>query len=167
MESIDFSFCWIDDSFASLFNSIIKAHNSYRNEAKWITGLRGEVDNITYKSGGLLEIYLNSNKISDNFIEKLCESLKNDQYLALLSLRNNSITNKGIENLITILKISNKTLINVELIGNPGYPNKELIEELAENFKKRPNKKKLLPLFIEKHWVDRELLNLILFSQSK
>ena len=59
-------------------------------------GLRGEkpknLDEI-----GLKEFYLHHNRLGDNFIRSLSKVVKYDQYLRVLDLRFNKITDKVIK----------------------------------------------------------------------
>ena len=60
-------------------------------------GLRGEkpknLDEI-----GLKEFYLHHNKLSDSFIKAFSKTIKYDQYLRVIDLKYNKITEESIKN---------------------------------------------------------------------
>lgn len=58
-------------------------------------GLRGEKP-INLEEIGLKEFYLSHNKLSSNFIRTFSKTLKYDQYLRVIDLRNNKINEKSI-----------------------------------------------------------------------
>lgn len=61
----------------------------------WVHGLRGEKPK-NLEAIGLKEFYLNNNRLGNNFIRAIAKVLKYDEYLRVLDLRNNRITETSI-----------------------------------------------------------------------
>ena len=90
-----------------------------RDQVVWMCGLRGEKPKNLHDIG-LKEFYLHHNKLGDECMSALSKVIKYDEYLRVLDLRNNKITEKSLkQDLMPVLK-NNFSLTNIDLRRNPG-----------------------------------------------
>ena len=83
-------------------------------------GLRGEKPN-DINSIGLKEFYLHHNKLGDEFVKAFSKTIKYDQYLRVVDLRYNRISEPVTKSdLLPALK-HNSSLTNLDLRHNNGY----------------------------------------------
>jgi len=161
IQNLDLSYNNINDSFAQSFRKMIVAHTQWRNDIVWLSGLRGIKPSSSLNRSGLFVISLAYNRISDEFAEELSKALKIDNYITVVDLRNNSITEKGVDFLLNILVEDNTKLINLDLRDNPGFVPKsktKLIQKLERNISKLKKDKEFYKIITENNWINTELL---------
>jgi len=88
-----------------------------RDQVVWMYGLRGEKP-ASMEEIGLKEFYLHHNKLAVDFIKALSKTVKYDQYMRVIDLRHNRITEGCLkQDFLPALK-SNSSLTNVDLREN-------------------------------------------------
>ena len=83
-------------------------------------GLRGEKPK-NLEEVGLKEFYLHHNKLGEQFIKSLAKVLKYDQYLRVLDLKFNKISENTIKKELMPSLRNNQSLTNIDLRKNPGF----------------------------------------------
>ena len=91
-----------------------------RDVKKWESSLRGRKPDQTIDETGLKEFILHHNFLGYQFLKSLSNRLKNDSYLRLLDLRNNSMDHENLVEFMDYLK-HNKSVMALDLRYNPGF----------------------------------------------
>lgn len=136
---LNFSDCNLTDKTGTHLSGIIKQQTHYSIDGLWFNQLRGG-SYARPVSQGLCAIEMHGNHISDATIHKLCSVLMNDEWVRGICFRNNDITNRTTESIVSLVK-SNRSLLAFDLKGNHIDPTTlSLLEKSCdENRKKMPN----------------------------
>jgi Ran GTPase-activating protein (RanGAP) involved in mRNA processing and transport len=86
-------------------------------------GLRGEKPK-NLEDIGLKEFYLSHNRLGDNFMKSLAKTIKYDEYLRVIDLRYNKITESSLKPEFLAALKSNSSLTNLDLRHNTGFSKK-------------------------------------------
>ena len=107
------------DSYGNIIARIISRQTYRRDLTIWLCGIRNEKPKNEYKLG-LISINLNGNNLSKYSAECITKSLASDQYIRSITLKNNKFQRNECKKFIYMMR-KNRTLLNVDLRGNPGY----------------------------------------------
>ena len=110
----------MDSDTGRFISKIISTQSERRDQIVWACGLRGEVPEGQSHRSGLSKIIIENNGFNDNFLFHLIHALNYDEYIQILSLKNNKISEEGVKECCRLLK-SNRSLLSLDLRHNPGY----------------------------------------------
>ncbi len=124
----------------------------------WLAGLRGEAPKGQKHKEGLQSLILRYNSFKDYTASGINRVLTYDVYVKSVDLRNNIIKEKGVKELVGLAK-TNKTILNLDLRGNPGFSSlyhRKLAIKLLNNIRKAQQTKEV----DEQKWMNPELLTI-------
>jgi S-ribosylhomocysteine lyase LuxS involved in autoinducer biosynthesis len=99
-----------------------------RDEYKWKSCLRiGREPSVDIINKGLKEFILHHNNLGANFIRSMSERIKNDDYLRFIDLRFNKLPSDLIMQFLKTVN-SNQYLVGLDLRGNIGYADSEIVK---------------------------------------
>ena len=160
--NINLSHNSITGETGAMIKKVIVCHAERRDLKVWAASLRNEPPPANYWKQGLSLFTLSHNKLGDDFVHSLGNSINYDNYLGVLDLSHNKISRSGVLNLLQMLR-ENEGLVNLDLRGNPGYSSmlhKSLVLNLLKNIdglKKVPDK---FIYSMEQNWINRNLLEI-------
>ncbi|CDW82224.1 UNKNOWN [Stylonychia lemnae] len=156
LEVIDFSCNGITDDCGGLLAKIVQEQSEMRDQVVWLHGLRGEKPK-NLEEIGLKEFHLCYNKLGSNFIKALAKVVKYDEYLRVIDLKFNKITDNVVKSdLIPALK-NNNSLTNLDLRNNNcnSYKHQQII---ALCLLKNIDKLKKSKIIVKKQWLNPSVL---------
>lgn len=164
MQHLDLSFNGIDDSYGQIFKKLIITQTDWRTQTLWSNGLREYKPSKNLTTTGLFVLILAGNKISDGFATILTSALKLDDFIPVIDLHSNSISEKGVNSLIDIINNENKRIISLDLRDNPGLTEKlcsKLAKKLVKVINKHKKDEEYYNKLIENKWINKDLIKLI------
>lgn len=145
IETLQFQNCTVCKDFGAAIKKIISKHAEKNNEAKWLNGLRGDVDESQGNSG-LSCISIRNCNLTNAAASLIVNALSFDQYIQSVDLSFNCIEEEPIREIVGLLK-SSIHIVNFDLRGNPGYNvecSKTLIFRLLKNISRIKKDPKVL-----------------------
>lgn len=106
---------------------------------------------------GLREIYLKRNKLGDIFAQGLQTCLKYDQYLKVVDVSNNKISQERLREVIKLSLTENSSLVAFDARGNPGC-NEKSRKQIALCLLKNIEQMKKKNIEIREEWIKQECL---------
>jgi len=91
------------DGASSFITKLIAAQSERRDNVVWLCGLRGEEPDNSFK-GGLQSLNLRYNSFKDYVACEIAWVLTYDTYVKSIDLRNNLIKEKGVKELVNVIK---------------------------------------------------------------
>ena len=136
ISNLDLSNNNLSDKFGNIISKLITRQAQRRDQIIWSYGLRNENLPSNYKTG-LISINLSGNKLSNESAECLIKALSTDQYLRAVYLNNNKITNEFCKRFVYMMR-KNMSLLTIDLRDNPGYDesiHSRIVMKMAKNMR--------------------------------
>ena len=122
IRTLDLSDNGFGNPITSLLIKLLQQQTECKDNKIWSAGLRGEYpDNIDQI--GLKSITLRKNSLTDQFLRGLNSWMQYDEYMRHLDLRDNKFEEAGLKQLFEAVR-TNKSIVSIEIKGNPGYKTK-------------------------------------------
>jgi hypothetical protein len=134
---IDLSFNLLENDGCDIVSRVISRVNSCQVELEWSHGLRN--GHPAPQLGGLREVNLSHNKITDKGLINLTHGLFYDDFVKVLDLSGNLLTSSSFQEIFNLLQ-TNSALIIVNLLENSKTQDSKIIsgiiDKLYENFQR-------------------------------
>ncbi len=85
VETVEFSHCGLSDANSLSIKKIVNGQAARRNEAQWMSGLRGDEKPVFHEKQGLISLVLAGNKFGDQFLSDLLPVLSFDRYIRVIA----------------------------------------------------------------------------------
>ena len=119
IRTLDLSDNGFGNPMSSLIIKLLQQQTECKDNKIWSAGLRGEypqnIDQI-----GLKSIILRKNSLTDVFLRGLGSWMQYDEYMRHIDIRDNKFEEAGLKGLFESVR-GNKSLVSIEIRGNPGF----------------------------------------------
>ncbi|OMJ69224.1 hypothetical protein SteCoe_33097 [Stentor coeruleus] len=129
ISKIDLSHNFLKSNCGEILGTIISKRCGSENIGRWKKSLRNNENFII--EGGLLELGLNHNKLTDKTVINLSQSLTYDSFLKCLDLSYNSLTAASFNEILSLLE-NNTSLIFIDMKGNIKCFDPSLLHSIIE-----------------------------------
>lgn len=129
LSKIDLSHNFLKGNCGEILGTIISKRCGSENIGRWKKSLRNNENFII--EGGLLELILNHNKLTDKTMINLSQSLTYDSFLKCLDLSYNCLTAASFKEILSLLE-NNTSLIFIDMKGNIKSFDPNLLHSIIE-----------------------------------